>query len=120
MDEREKELEAGRRRMLEMMMNGGRTYKKVKRKRKVTKPLPQVGQAQKGTIFNYLSNKIIGGKMMKTLGRKRNGEDLCDDMVVDQRTRKRSKYSVDPNSNDGGGGPNSLPDTEPEIIDVKE
>ena len=55
-----------------------------------------------------------------TLARKRRMEDLCDDMVETSRTGKRSKYSVDPNLNDGGGGPKSLLGREPVIFDAKE
>ena len=46
----------------------------------------------KGTIFQYLSNAMIGGRTKTTEGRKRKVEDLCDGMVEHNITGKRSNH----------------------------
>ena len=115
---KEKEVEAGRLKLLEMMKNGGKPMRKIAKPRKARKPPPQDGR-QKGTIFNYVSNINVGGKMERALGRKRKVTDVCDLMMVEQRMEMKPKASVAQDSDDGGGCPNSERDEEPDQTDVK-
>ena len=105
-EQKKKRMETRRRRLQEMMKDGGRTPIKVVKRRKSRKPPPQNGDI-KGTIQNYFPNTSIGGKPEMTLSRKRKEVKMCDTMVVENRTDKKPKTSMDPDSDDSGGGPNS-------------
>ena len=57
MKEMERRLDAGKTRLREMMMNGGRVVRKVQRRRKSTGcSLKGEGKGVKGKIFQYFSN----------------------------------------------------------------
>ena len=80
-------LEAGRTRIKEMMMNGGRRM--IKPKRSYKKKCDITNITTQGTIKNYFSNNIVGGSSSMSGGQKRKVGARCDNPSLEELNKKR-------------------------------
>ena len=86
-------LEAGRRKLMEMMENGGRRIRKVRRTKKSKVDTPKVGT--QGTLANYFINNMVGGTVTKLNGGVKRKVEAMDDgtdgMVLDSKRLRKFK-----------------------------